>query len=105
MIFGRGGGGGVINRVDQGSRFSPLRAFTLQAGAFDNSGSPRDLDQPLTMRRVPRSTACSRDPEASATASPRADGVQPDVTFAPDAQTKSRSATSTCATRASPTAA
>ena len=51
MIFGRGGGGGVINRVTKEAGFQPLREFTLQGGAFGNKRVTADLDQPLDDRR------------------------------------------------------
>ena len=47
MIFGRGGGGGVVNRVTKRSSLSPYREF---AGAIDGQGGFRltgDVDQPL----------------------------------------------------------
>ena len=36
MIFGRGGGGGVINRVTKEAGFTPLREISLQGGSFGN---------------------------------------------------------------------
>ncbi|HUQ95102.1 MAG TPA: TonB-dependent siderophore receptor [Bryobacteraceae bacterium] len=47
MIFGRGGGGGVINRVMKEAGFTPLREITLQGGSFRNKRFAADLDQPL----------------------------------------------------------
>lgn len=47
MIFGRGGGGGVINRVTKEAGFSPLREVSLQGGSFSNKRISGDLDQPL----------------------------------------------------------
>ena len=47
MIFGRGGGGGVINRVTKEAGFTPLREFSLQGGSFGNKRFAADLDQPL----------------------------------------------------------
>jgi catecholate siderophore receptor len=47
MIFGRGGGGGVINRVTKEATLSPLREFTLQGGSFDTKRVTGDLGQPL----------------------------------------------------------
>ena len=34
MIFGRGGGGGVINRVTKEAMFRPVHEFSLQGGSF-----------------------------------------------------------------------
>lgn len=47
MIFGRGGAGGVINRVLKEAGFAPLRGFTLQGGSFADRRFSTDLDQPL----------------------------------------------------------
>lgn len=47
MIFGRGGGGGVINRVTKEAGFTPLREVFLQGGSFGNKRFTGDLDQPL----------------------------------------------------------
>ena len=47
MLFGRGGGGGVINRVTKEAGFSSLREITLQGGSFGNKRFTGDLDQPL----------------------------------------------------------
>ena len=48
MIFGRGGGGGVVNRVTKEAGFAPVRGATLQAGAYDNRRVTGDVNQPLT---------------------------------------------------------
>ena len=47
LIFGRGGAGGVINRVTKEAGFTPLREFSLQGGAFDSKRFSTDLDQPI----------------------------------------------------------
>src|SRR5215204_3439454 len=47
MLFGRGGGGGVINRVTKEAGFSSLREITLQGGSFGNKRFTGDFDQPL----------------------------------------------------------
>ena len=47
MIFGRGGGGGVINRVTKEAGFTPLHEVSLQGGSFGNKRISGDLDQPL----------------------------------------------------------
>jgi catecholate siderophore receptor len=48
MIFGRGGGGGVINRVTKEAGFSPFRELTLQGGSFSNKRVAMDLNQPVS---------------------------------------------------------
>lgn len=47
MLFGRGGGGGVVNRVTKEAGFTPLREITLQGGSFGNKRFMMDFDQPL----------------------------------------------------------
>lgn len=50
MIFGRGGGGGVINRVTKEAGFQPLREINLQGGSFSNKRVAADFDQPIGER-------------------------------------------------------
>lgn len=45
MIFGRGGGGGVINRVTKQADWAPARAFTAQGGSFDQRRGTVDVGQ------------------------------------------------------------
>lgn len=47
MIFGRGGGGGVINRVTKQADWNALREFTLQGGTYDNLRATFDAGQGL----------------------------------------------------------
>src|SRR5215813_12667135 len=48
MTFGRGGGGGVVNRVTKDAGFSALRELTFQGGSFQNKRATADFDQPLS---------------------------------------------------------
>ncbi len=50
MIFGRGGGGGVINRVTKEAAFMPLREITLQGGSYNNKRISTDINAPLSSR-------------------------------------------------------
>src|SRR5215204_2400771 len=47
LIFGRGGGGGVINRVTKEATFSRLREVSLTGGSFRNRRVAGDLAQPF----------------------------------------------------------
>lgn len=47
MIFGRGGGGGVINRVTKQAGFGSQREFTFQGGSYGNKRFAGDLNQRL----------------------------------------------------------
>ena len=43
MIFGRGGGGGVINRVTKTAGFEPVQALTLQGGSYGFARGALDI--------------------------------------------------------------
>ena len=45
MVFGRGGGGGVINRVTRQAQWAPARAFTLETGSYGHRRGTLDLGQ------------------------------------------------------------
>ena len=47
MIFGRGGGGGVVNRVSKQADFAPSRELSLQGGMFGNGRVTGGIDQPI----------------------------------------------------------
>lgn len=47
MIFGRGGGGGVLNRVTKEAGFFPLREITLIGGSYGNKRVAMDFAQPF----------------------------------------------------------
>ena len=48
MIFGRGGGGGVLNRVLKEADGTPIREMTLQGGAYDNKRVSADVGGKVT---------------------------------------------------------
>jgi catecholate siderophore receptor len=50
LIFGRGGGGGVINRVTKDAGWQPLSEVSIQGGSFGDRRFTTDLDQPLGER-------------------------------------------------------
>lgn len=43
MIFGRGGAGGVVNRVSRQANWEPIREVTLQGGSWDNRRATFDF--------------------------------------------------------------
>jgi catecholate siderophore receptor len=57
MTFGRGGAGGVLNRVTREASWSAVREFTLQAGAFDNRRVTMDVGQAIAPSLAARITA------------------------------------------------
>jgi len=48
MVFGRGGGGGILNRVTKDAEWSPTRATTLTGGSFQQRRATLDAGQGLT---------------------------------------------------------
>lgn len=57
MIFGRGGAGGVINRVIRQAGWVPVRQFDAQFGAWDNRRFTTDLGAELNPRVAARVTS------------------------------------------------
>jgi len=47
MIFGRGGGGGIINRATKRTSLAPVRDFALSGDSWGGYRLTADLDQPL----------------------------------------------------------
>ncbi|HEX2202017.1 MAG TPA: TonB-dependent siderophore receptor [Longimicrobium sp.] len=45
LVFGRGGGGGVINRVSKEAQWAPTRVFTAEGGSWDHKRTTVDLGQ------------------------------------------------------------
>jgi catecholate siderophore receptor len=89
MVFGRGGGGGVINRVTKDADFTPLRDFTLEGGSFNSKRFTTDLDQPLSANVAARFNGMY---ENSATFRDFGHlerfGVNPTMTFTPASRTR-----------------
>ena len=48
LMFGRGGGGGVVNRVTKEAVFAPVREMTLQGGGYGHKRVAADFGQPLS---------------------------------------------------------
>ena len=64
MIFGRGGAGGVVNRVTKQADWNPIREVRLQAGSFDNRRATFDLGQGITEGAAFRVTGVYEDSES-----------------------------------------
>ncbi|SEJ19631.1 TonB-dependent receptor [Nitrosomonas eutropha] len=47
MIFGRGGAGGVINRVTKEADWQPVRAATAEFGSYNHKRFTADIGQPI----------------------------------------------------------
>jgi catecholate siderophore receptor len=61
MIFGRGGMGGVINRVVRQAEWIPMREAGLQVGSFDSRRFTADVGNAINRRVAARVTAMYED--------------------------------------------
>lgn len=57
MAFGRGGGGGIINRSTKEADFSPVRELSLVGGSFKQSRATLDLNEPISTHSAVRFNA------------------------------------------------
>jgi catecholate siderophore receptor len=88
MIFGRGGGGGVINRVTKEASFAPLREITLQGGSFRNRRGTVDFDQPLGNKVALRVNGLYENSDSFRFVGLERYGISPTLTIAPDQKTQ-----------------
>jgi catecholate siderophore receptor len=88
MIFGRGGGGGVINRATKAAVFFPSREILVQGGSYGDARVSGDLNQPINSKVAVRGNGFF---ERSGSYREGVDldrlGVNPTLTFNPDAKT------------------
>lgn len=91
MTFGRGGGGGVINRVTKEAGFTPLREIFLQGGSFGNKRFATDFDQPFMDKFAFRLNGMFEDSNSFRHFQDiERHGIAPTVTIAPDDKTRIR---------------
>jgi catecholate siderophore receptor len=89
MVFGRGGGGGVLNRVTKEAQWAPIRELTLQSGSFDNKRASLDVGQGISGAAAMRLNGMyERSGLFRDGVTLRRYGVNPTLTFAPGASTR-----------------
>ncbi len=88
MIFGRGGGGGVLNRVTKAAGFTPLREFSLMAGSYEGRRGTLDIGQPLGDAFAVRLNGMYEESNTFRVDGLKRYGVNPTATWRPDARTK-----------------
>ena len=87
MIFGRGGGGGVINRVVKVPQWTPLREIMLQGGSYDNKRVSADVGEAFGAGLATRFNGLyERSGLFRNGVSLRRYGINPTVTIASDSQ-------------------
>ncbi|MFY9826130.1 MAG: TonB-dependent siderophore receptor [Thermoanaerobaculia bacterium] len=89
LIFGRGGGGGVLNQVTKEAGFGTLREVDLQSGSFSNKRVTADFDQPLNEKLALRINGLYEDSGSFRNfVDLQRTGVAPTLTYVPDDGTK-----------------
>ena len=89
MIFGRGGAGGVVNRVQKEAGFQPIREVSLQGGMYGNRRFTADLDQPLSKTVAVRVNGMFENSDSFRTGVDLDRyGLTPTLTITPSARTK-----------------
>ena len=91
MVFGRGGGGGVINRVSKQAEFAPFRELRLQGGSYGNKRISVDIDQPFSSRVAFRLNSMNENSKSfRQQVNLRRFGINPTLTVAAGQQTQIR---------------
>ncbi len=89
MIFGRGGGGGVINQVTKQADFMNLGEITLMGGPFGNKRFAADLDHALSDKLAFRLNGMFEDSDSFRKfVNLRRFAVNPTFTYAPTTKTR-----------------
>ena len=89
MIFGRGGGGGVINQVTKQADFMNSGEISLMGGSYGNKRFTADLDRALNDKLAFRLNGMFEDSDSFRKyVALRRFAVNPTLTFAPTSKTK-----------------
>lgn len=89
MIFGRGGSGGVINRVSKQASWNPIREFTFQGGSFNQKRMTADVGHVINDMAAVRLNALYEDSGSFRDGvNMERLGISPTVTIKPTHRTK-----------------
>ncbi|CAH1205203.1 Ferrichrome-iron receptor [Candidatus Nitrotoga sp. BS] len=89
MIFGRGGSGGVINRVVKEAGWNPIRELSVQAGSFDTKRVALDVGQGMNeVAAVRLNTMYENSGSFRDGVDLKRYGINPTVTLMPSDNTK-----------------
>jgi len=89
LIFGRGGGGGIINRATKEAGFTEVRELSLSGGSFEQARATLDVNEPLGKLAAVRLNALFEDSGSFRNrVELRREGLNPAFTFRPTDQTK-----------------
>lgn len=89
LAFGRGGAGGVINRVSKEAGWTPVREITVSVGSYDHKRAALDVGGGLTSAVAGRVNMVSEDSDSYRDGvSVRRNGISPTLTLKPGDRTK-----------------
>ncbi len=89
MIFGRGGGGGVINQVTKEAGFGAFQEVDVQGGSYSNKRVTADFDRPITDRLALRLNGVYEDSGSFRdSVDLERSGIAPTLTYVPGDKTK-----------------
>ncbi len=89
LMFGRGGAGGVVNRVGKEALFQPLYEVSVQGGMYGNKRVTTDLDHQLGETAAFRVNGMFEDSDSFRDAvGLKRYGITPTLTFVPNSRTK-----------------
>jgi catecholate siderophore receptor len=89
MIFGRGGGGGVVNRVTKEAGFAKIRDLTFEAGSFRRKRLTADFDQPLSQKLAMRINGMyEKSGSFRRFVNQERYGINPTISLTPNAKTR-----------------
>ncbi|SEO99435.1 catecholate siderophore receptor [Nitrosovibrio sp. Nv6] len=89
LLFGRGGSGGVINRVTKQAGWDPIREFTFQAGSYGQKRATADINHAINDVAAFRFNGLFENSDSYRDGVEiRRFGISPTVTLKPSANTK-----------------
>jgi len=89
LAFGRGGAGGVINRVSKEAGWTPVREMNVSVGSYDHKRIGLDVGGGLTSTVAGRVNVVSEDSDSFRDGvSVRRNGISPTLTLRPGDRTK-----------------
>ncbi|MES3039566.1 MAG: TonB-dependent siderophore receptor [Pseudomonadota bacterium] len=89
LAFGRGGAGGVINRVSKEAGWTPVREINVSVGSYDHKRIGLDIGGGLTDTVAGRVNVVSEDSDSYRDGvSVRRNGISPTLTLKPGDRTK-----------------
>ncbi|RST29924.1 TonB-dependent siderophore receptor [Sphingomonas ginkgonis] len=88
MIFGRGGGGGIVNRVTKRAEWRPFAAGSLSLDSHGAGDVELDLDAPLSATLAGRLNALAERVDNRRNATGRREAINPTLGWRPSERTR-----------------